>query len=60
MERFNCYNISGEEVANIMNENMLPGAHSIVFDGSSLPPGTYIYGIETRRFRISSKMLIMK
>ncbi len=60
MVRFRCYNMTGEEVANIVNENMLPGAHSLVFDGSSLPPGQYIYGIETRRFRISSKMLIVR
>jgi len=55
-----CYNISGEEVASMVNENMLPGTHTIVFDGSSLPPGQYIYGIETRSFRISREMLIVK
>ena len=60
MVRLRCYNISGEEVANLVNENMLPGTHSIVFDGSSLPPGQYIYGIETRRYRIVKKMLLIK
>jgi hypothetical protein len=55
--RLSCYNIVGEEVATLMIDNMLPGIHTITFDGSSLPPGPYSYAIETRRSRIVRKML---
>ncbi len=60
MVRFRCYNILGEEMATMVNENMLPGMHTIVFDASNLPPGQYIYGIETKRYRIVRKMLLVK
>ena len=58
--RLICYSISGKEVANMVNEKRLPGMHTIVFDGSSLPPGQYIYGMETERFIIVRKMVLAK
>ena len=58
--RFICYTITGEEVATIVGENTLPGTHTIVFDGSSLPPGQYIYAIETKRIRMVRYMILAK
>ncbi len=54
------YNVSGKEVASIINSYMKEGAHSVNFNASSLPSGVYYYklsdGIDTRIM----KMILLK
>jgi hypothetical protein len=60
MVRFSCYNLMGEVVWTKVKETMLPGMHTLVFDGSRQPPGQYIYAIETKRIRIVRKMVLLR
>ena len=54
------YNILGEEVANVVNQAMPAGYHTVVFDGSKLASGIYIYRIEAGNFVQVKKMMMLK
>jgi hypothetical protein len=52
------YNMLGQEVATLVNEQLGAGRYSARFDGAALPSGTYIYRLQageqvsTRRFML--------
>ena len=54
------YNILGQQVADLVNENQKTGYYSITFNASNLPSGVYIYSISTPGFNASRKMLLIK
>ncbi len=54
------YDILGKEVAAIVNGVLESGPHSVTFDASSLPSGTYFYTITSGSFSGSKKMLLIK
>ena len=54
------YNLLGEVVQVLKNEQMNSGTYNITFDASSLPSGMYLYKIETSQFSSIRKMMLMK
>lgn len=54
------FDLLGQEVKSLINEFREAGPHSISFDASSFPSGTYFYKIETGNFSETKKMLLMK
>lgn len=54
------YNLLGEEVATIVNTTQKAGRYEVVFDGSQLSSGMYVYRIETANFTSSKKLMLMK
>ena len=54
------YDLLGREIAILVNENKNPGNYSILFDGSNLPSGIYIYTIKVNDFTAVKKMAFMK
>lgn len=44
--RLEVFDLLGRRVATVVNETQAAGQHETVFDGSLLPPGTYVYRIE--------------
>ena len=54
------YNILGQEVATLVNEEKLRGNYEINFDASSLSSGIYIYKIQADSFVESKKMILLK
>jgi hypothetical protein len=54
------YNLLGEELEILKNENMNAGSFNVSFDASSLPSGMYLYKIETAQFSSVRKMMLMK
>jgi hypothetical protein len=54
------FNILGEEVATIVNENKTPGAHSIEFDASRLASGLYFYTLTASNYVETRKMVLLK
>ena len=54
------YNLLGEEVEVLKNENMNAGSFNVSFDASSLPSGMYLYKVETAQFSSVRKMMLMK
>jgi len=54
------YDISGKEVAVLVNENLNAGTYNIDFDASHLASGTYFYRMETGNVSQTRKMMLVK
>ena len=59
------YNIRGEKVRTLLNENRKAGYHSIIWNGTDhrnreLPSGIYLYRIKTDGYCTTKKMLLIK
>ncbi len=54
------YDILGNEVATIVNENRVAGRYEVSFNASSLASGVYIYKIQAGDFISSKKMILLK
>jgi plastocyanin len=54
------YNILGDEVATLVNEEKPAGVYSVNFDASGLSSGMYLYKIQAGNFVETRKMILMK
>jgi len=54
------YNILGNEVALLVNEEQQPGNYEVEFNGSELSSGVYLYKIQIGDKSLSRKMILMK
>jgi len=54
------YDILGNEIAILVNEEKTAGSYSVNFNATNLPSGTYIYKITAGNFIETKKMVLMK
>ena len=54
------YNLLGEEIGTLVNKEMNAGFYRVIFDGSSLPSGVYIYKIQAGNFTSAKKLMLVK
>ncbi|MBK6914446.1 MAG: SBBP repeat-containing protein [Ignavibacteriales bacterium] len=54
------YDILGNKVAELVNENKPAGEYEILFDASELPSGIYLYQLRAGDFVVSKKMTLIK
>jgi photosystem II stability/assembly factor-like uncharacterized protein len=54
------YDITGKEVAVLVNEKLSAGSYNLSFDASRLSSGTYIYKMDTYGYSEVKKMLLIK
>jgi len=54
------FDITGKEVATLVNEQMNAGFHSVAFDGSKLSSGIYFYKISAGSYSDVKKMTLIK
>ncbi len=54
------YNILGQEVQSIVNDNLKAGTYSYVFDAARLSSGVYFYSINSGSFMQVKKMMLLK
>ena len=54
------YNVLGNEVASLVNEQKQAGEHEIEFNASGLGSGVYFYTLKAGNFIQSKKMLLLK
>ena len=54
------YNILGQQVADLVNQNQKAGYYNINFNAFDLPSGVYIYTIKASGFTSGKKMLLIK
>ena len=52
-------NLLGQKVAVLYDNVQAPGNHSVVFDGSDLPSGIYLYSLKSGDFIQTRKMLLV-
>jgi len=63
--QISVYNILGQRVRNLLNDNKSAGDYSVIWDGldekgEAVSTGIYFYRIETDNFTESKKMLLLK
>ncbi len=58
--KLNVYSITGQLVAELVNNMMPAGYHNVQFDASQLASGIYLYAISADDFSFSKKMILMK
>ncbi len=54
------FNIIGEEVANLVNEQLPAGVFSVPFKGENLPSGLYLYRLTAGNKVFTKKMMLLK
>ena len=54
------YDILGNEVTTLVNEQKAPGNYSVKFDSSDLSSGVYIYALKTGMYSSIKKMTLLK
>jgi hypothetical protein len=60
MVSLTVYNVLGEFVAQLVNEQREAGSYSEVFNAGDLPGGLYIYKLQTQELSINKKMILIK
>ncbi len=58
--KISVYNMLGQLVAELINEEKEPGIYTVEFDGSGLSSGTYFYRITAGGFTAVKKMILVK
>ena len=58
--RLVVYDITGREVARLVDGIKEAGRHKVVFDGRSLASGVYIYKLVAEEFQQSMRMILAK
>jgi hypothetical protein len=58
--KITVYDLTGRQVAVIVNQQMNPGKYEISFDASNYSSGVYFYKLETGYFTSVRKMLLVK
>ena len=59
------YNLMGQKIRTLSSDNMTPGYHAIIWDGtndigSQVATGMYFYSIQSSEFQATKKMLFLK
>jgi predicted extracellular nuclease len=54
------FDLLGQEIASLVNEDKPTGNYKVNFDASTLPSGVYIYKLQASSFVESKKMILLK
>ena len=54
------YDVLGNEIMTLINEEKLAGGYNVEFDASNLPSGVYFYTLTAGSFNQTRKMLLLK
>ena len=54
------YDVIGNEITTLVNQEMSAGIHNLEFDGTGLPSGTYFYRLEAGNYVETKKMVLLK
>ena len=54
------YNLLGQEIVTLVNEEQPSGIYEALFDASNLPSGVYIYSLRVNGFVQNNKMTLLK
>lgn len=54
------FDMLGREVATLVDKELQPGAHKVVFDARKLPSGVYFYLLQAEEYSQTKKLLLLK
>lgn len=58
--KLKVYDITGKEVAELVNENLSVGTFRYEFNAGNLPSGLYFYKLESEKFSETKRMILLK
>lgn len=58
--RLKVYNLLGQEVSDLVNQNLNAGVYEYSFDGAGMPSGVYFYRFEADGIVETKRMLLVK
>jgi hypothetical protein len=58
--KLTIYDVLGEEIATLVNEEKPVGRYEVEFDASTLPSGVYFYQLKAGKFIQTKKMILLK
>jgi hypothetical protein len=58
--RLTVFDVLGRQVANLVNQPMKAGSHTVNFDAQRLASGVYIYRLEAGSFSMTRNMMLIK
>ena len=58
--RLDVYNVIGQRVRTLLNEEKDPGIHEVVFDASGLSSGIYLYRLHTQSYTEIRQMVLVR
>ena len=58
--RLTVFDVLGRQVANLINQPMKAGSHTVNFDAQRLASGVYIYRLEAGSFSMTRNMMLIK
>jgi hypothetical protein len=58
--KLKIYNLLGQEVMTLVNQNQSAGLHKVSFNASKFNSGVYFYSLETDNFKSVKKMMLLK
>jgi len=56
----NIFNIKGQKLETLVNENQFEGEHKVIWDAEKYPAGIYLYQLQTNNLTESKKMTSLK
>jgi len=54
------YDISGKEIATLVNEKLQPGSYEVTFNSYGIPSGVYFYKLTSGNYQETKKMVLLK
>jgi hypothetical protein len=54
------FDVLGNEVSILVNEEKSGGEYSVIFDGSNLASGIYVYRLTVGKNNLNRKMILLK
>ena len=54
------YDVTGQEIALLVNSKLSPGSYEYTFDASKFSSGVYFYKLETMNFVETKRMVLVK
>lgn len=54
------FNMLGQEISNLLDENLAAGNYQVAFQSNQIASGIYIYNLKGRNINISKKMILLK
>jgi hypothetical protein len=54
------FDVTGREIAVLVNANLQPGTYEYTFDGTNLTSGLYFYKLTAGEFSETKKMILLK
>jgi plastocyanin len=58
--RVTVYDIIGNELVNLVNENLQAGRYTVTWDAANYPSGVYLYKIVSGGYTVTKKMMLIK